>query len=144
MRPASIVLFGRFYLASIALAFAYGILSALGLATALRNADVAPGTMPLLSVVVAGVTVLIKLLLWYGAGRRRWMVARWLIVILFVIGAFTVLRSFAFYLRWGPLILIPLATGLLLQGIAIFWLFRPDSSAWFRREPMEALRDTFS
>ena len=77
----------------------------------------------------------ISLLLWFFTSRMRSNIAKWIIVIFFVIGVlslvFTILNGSS--PAGIPGILSILST--VLQAVAVFMLFKPDAVAWFKGQP---------
>lgn len=82
--------------------------------------------------------LLIQLLLWHFAARRRSAVAKWALVVFFAIG----LVGTAYSLLVGQL---PMTigsaialVGLALYGMAVAKLFTAESKAWFGERPVDA------
>jgi glucan phosphoethanolaminetransferase (alkaline phosphatase superfamily) len=131
MRPASIVNFERLYLGALALGVANTILSwdqALASIRAQPNSAVL-GPNFLLITAVAG--VLIQLLLWYFIARRASVVAKWIFVVLFVIGLVAFVAGLARTGFPGGVEGILGVLTMLMQVAAVWMLFRPDANAWF-------------
>jgi hypothetical protein len=130
-RPKSIVRFELAYLTSLAISAANTALTwsdAMSTVEAAKTEEMfGPWFMPLIT--VFGFTL--SLLLWYFTARVASNVARWVLVIFFLLG----LLSFAMTWLWG----IP-PTGLsgalaiaalVLNALAVGLLFRPDAARWF-------------
>ena len=121
-RPASIRYFEHLTVAS----FAVGLLHQLSSTTVGLV-----GTF-----VVAAITIGLALL----ASRRRKNWARWVLTIMFVLGAgFTVLDMRAVLAIGYPLVTVLV---FLLQAIALALLFTQEASDWFHRKP--SLAETFT
>lgn len=132
MRPASIVGFERFFLASLALGLINSVLSYRS-SMALVQADPAMVEMGFGSGFI--ITTLafgfgIPLLLWFLIARKASNVAKWIVVVLTAIGMLSIVMSFSTLAERGSVtVLISLVT-LALQLFAIYLLFRPDAKAW--------------
>ena len=130
MRPQSIVNFERLYLGALLL----GVIN-LALAwnqtvasiEAQANASAGPTLMAL--AIVFG--VVIPLLLWYFVARKASVVAKWILVGLFVLGLAGVAVSLSQGTYPKGLGGILSAVSTLMQAAAIYFLFRPDAKAWF-------------
>ena len=118
MRPKSIVLFERLYLAAIAIEV---VRFAIEWPLLLR----ASASDQWVRVAAIGVSLLLVLL----TSRRRRRMAGLVLAGLFVIGLPMVAELF----RPGvaPTIAVAVAAQLLLQAVALVLLFRPESRAWF-------------
>jgi hypothetical protein len=128
-RPASIVSFERLYLGSIALG-AVGTIMNWSTMTAQIAADPNSALLPSWFMpVVLVISFAISLALWYFTARRGAVVAKWILVVFFVIG---LLGIPAVISTPGP-ILIKFLTGVnfVLQALAVWMLFKPDSKQWF-------------
>jgi hypothetical protein len=135
MRPRSIVLFERLYLG----AWALGLLNTvLNWSETMRKLDAAGvEASPALLYGSTAVGLLIPLILWYFIARQGSTIAKWLLVVLFVIG----LASLALAAITGRLPSglpgIVAITASVMQAVAIWCLFRPDAWPWFGEEPTE-------
>lgn len=145
MRPQSIVLFDRLYLGWIALGVINFFLS-YDIATAMMRADssnLVLGVSPeSFYVVIAIVSVLVQLLLWYFIARMGSNVARWIWIILFALGMINVAAMFEIFeysVLLGTIGLIIVG----MQVFGIFLLFRPESNAWFKGEWDGDVTETF-
>lgn len=128
-RPQSIIWFERLYLAAVAL----GLISAAMNWRVMQEqiaANPASSILPswLMPAIVA-LGVGLNLLLWYFIARRRSVVAQWIVTILFVIGLFGLVSLF----NGGvPSAMLPFSIlNFVLNGAAVFMLFRPDTKRWF-------------
>ena len=128
MRPQSIVLFDRLFLASLVLALINAVLA---YSTLLEEVEADPalaqiGGGPIVIGVVLA-SLLIPLVLWYFISRRASNIAKWLLVALVAGGLFFGEFGFAEGMT------VPAILGLvvtLLQVVAIVLLFRADARAW--------------
>ena len=117
MRPESIRRFDLFYLAALALWVLGFVLNYDTLVAQVETQSAEAG-----------------LLLWFLVSRKRVGIAKWVIVLLFVIDLFD-LRALVSG-EMSVLRIIPLLV-LLLRAAAIFYLFQPDSKAWLTRDDAE-------
>lgn len=148
MRPRSIILFERLFLASIAISALAGIWSTLHI-DLLLPAGMPPELATVMPFIAGGGLVVsgaIKLLFWFFIARRGANVAKWIFVVLFVIGLFGSVRAI---LGIGP-VSLPIVmrliafVQLLLQSTCVWLLFRPDAARWLKGEPPSDLHDVFS
>lgn len=132
MRPQSIRKFDLFYLASIALG-AVGFFIGFDALVAQVDTELAATGQDFGSIVVWGsfiVGMAISLLLWFFVSRKGSSLAKWLLILLFILGLRGLVGIFA-----GPLGLldaINLAV-IVLGAAAIFYLFQPDARDWFEK-----------
>ena len=77
------------------------------------------------------VSLSISLLLWYLVSNKANVVAMWILVIFFLLGLLGIPGA----LRQLPSIasILGLAS-IVLQAAAVFFLFKPDSKAWFAKD----------
>ena len=135
LRPISIVQFERCYLGSLLLGFlTLAVTWNTQLAMLQRNpatAQMSGGMIygSLLTGLVVG--ALITLLLWYFAARRASAVAKWIIVVFFAIGVLSLLNSLSKGVVPPGLGGVLTVANIVLQGVAVYLLFRPDAKAWF-------------
>lgn len=126
MRPKSIILFERIEL----LAILCGIVGA-ALGWERTVALVAPfGFGGGFIAIVQGLGVALMLVLLYFIARRASVVAKWIFVVLVVLGAINIARSYGVLFAMGATGLLSLAQTLL-QLFAVWLLFRPDTAPWF-------------
>jgi hypothetical protein len=149
MRPESIRWFERVYwlhiaVAAIWLTWSYIQVSHTALSPGLEHLH---RTRALIQGITSIVSIGIELLLWFFIARRGSNVAKWIFVAFFVLALLgTALLAF----RYGQDMLSPVRLGvsilmMALRMAALWLLFRPDASAWFRgRHSPEELFDTFS
>lgn len=135
MRPASITKFDQLYLGAIALGIVSSVLNydntmaQLEADPAVAAAGMAgPGFM-------VGVTAFgfaLSLLLWFFISRRASNVAKWILLVLTVIGTLAMPLG----LLAVPLVQAIIAVVTTVMQIAAVWfLFRPDAKAWFEHGP---------
>lgn len=127
MRPQSIILFDRLFLASLALALVNAVLSYGTLVAQVEADPTLAGMGEPLVITVAVLSLLIPLVLWYFIARRASNIAKWLLVVLIAVGVFFGNYSFENGLN------LPAVLGLvvtLMQVVAIVILFRADARAW--------------
>jgi hypothetical protein len=131
VRPKSIVQFDYIYLAIIALGLVGSALSwdELLASVSVQRMVAQMGTAPLYGTIL--VVTLLQLLLWYFIARRGSVVAKWVFVVYagasLVFSAYSLAVNGAISAAVG---VVSVAT-LVLQAIAIWLLFRPDTPAWF-------------
>ncbi|WP_315760404.1 hypothetical protein [Sphingomonas sp. Y38-1Y] len=139
MRPPSIIWFERLFLAALLIGLVnstlvYGQLGAAG------------GAQPLGAGVLIfsiGIGLVINVALWYFVARRASNAARWILVVLFVLGLASLLFSVAMG-TFPPGAAGALgALGWVLQTASIVMLFRRDAAAWFRGSRVDDLDETF-
>lgn len=139
-RPQSIIWFERFYLGALALGLLNTMLNwsviqqQLGTSAA---SSILPGWfMP----AILGIAFAINLLLWYLVARRRSVVAKWFVTVLFIIGLFGLLGLVRGQV---PGRIVPFTIlNYLLNAAAVVMLFRPDTKRWFAGK--RDLGETFS
>jgi hypothetical protein len=136
VRPQSIILFERLYIASILLS----LIGALGMMQALPTIapNIPPGAAAFIPTVVIGSALFglaIGLLLLYFVARRGSDVARWIFVAFFLFALVgLVRRTFGHSPITLPLWLNTISlVQILLHAGCVWLLFRPDSKIWFKR-----------
>ena len=141
MRPKSIILFERFFLAMIVVNLINGFANFNGTLAQIQASPQAAamfGSGFLISTIA--IAALINLLLWYFVARRGSVIAKWIVVVFFGIVLLTFVASLG-ALQF-PLALITIAA-LICQAVAVYMLFRPDAVAWLRGDRPDA-PDTFA
>jgi hypothetical protein len=143
------LLFDRLYLTALLLGIVGGVLNWQATSAFLANnpAIEALGTGLVYGIVVGSVVVGlgINLLLWYFISRRASNAARWIWVVLLVVGLPGTVRT----VSGATGMVLPLAgrgiliINVLLQLAAAAMLFRPDARAWFASGGQLADRDAF-
>jgi hypothetical protein len=136
MKPASIRRFDLFYLGSTALSLVAYLLSyrptvaAVEAKTAAAGMQLGQGTV--ISTMAIGLGV--SLLLWFLVSRKGLAVAKWIIVVLFIGGllsAFGLLGSPGLLQGSWTMLKTISALILLLEAVAVYYLFQPDAKDWF-------------
>ena len=141
MRPNSILIFEKLYLATLILGLINSVLN-WGNASQILETD--PNVTQLgsgfLVLTIAG-GFLISLLLWYLTARKASSVAKWIITVFFGLGLLALPMSL------GSLPSLNLAISgiaLIMQGYAVYLVFRPDAKQWFSSKgKMTGLEKTF-
>ena len=137
--PVSIKRFSQLYLASIVIS-AINSLITFGHQRDLlaRNPQTAGlGDGFLVASVVFGAVVAV--LLWYFVVYRASTVAKWIIVLLTVLGLFWAPSSLRVAERMGPFALAVFVVVLVLQVVSVAFLFAPDARAWLGRRHADDL-----
>ena len=148
MRPKSIVLFERLFVFDILLGLASGAWAWMHWSDMIP-AGSPPQVVAMMPAIMAGSLIggiVINLLLLFFIARKGAEVAKWIFVVLFAIGLWSVARGFM-----SPTVRMPVLTHvlvvvqMLIQAFCVWLVFRPDTVAWFKgeRAPRD-LTDTFS
>lgn len=132
MRPQSIIRFEQFYLGAIVLGL---VNSFLNWDTSLAQMQADPAAAQMFGsgflMAVTAIGVAIQLLLWFFIARKASVVAKWILVVFFLLGLLGVALSLA-SVSGLPMILSLLV--ITLQGLAVYMLFRPDAVAWLNNK----------
>ena len=136
MKPQSIKLFDYFYLGSVflgGLGFLTGYPSAEAQLAA-QSAETGIAVPP--SVLIGGYVLglLISLVLWYLVSLRRWIIAKWVIVLFFL---FSLIGVGDFLGGSMPLFRIYGLLSLIASAVAVGLLFRGDAIRWLESDPDE-------
>jgi len=130
MRPKSIIMFERLFLASLALGALSVVLNYQALTDLAANdpsmRQVGLGSGFLIGILA--VSYAIYLLLWYLIARRASSAAKWILVVFTVIGVLSDLPGLAG--GWNSTLALSLVV-YALEILAVVYLFRPDAKAWF-------------
>ena len=136
MRPQSIIRFEQAYLASIVV---WGINTALGWGTQMATVEASfaamPEMIPLGRAMLIGFTLFalfVSLLLWFFTARKASEVTKWIIVAFFGLSVVGLPFSLAGFEKTGILPAVLNVVTFALTAVAVWMLFRPDASAWFR------------
>ena len=132
MRPNSIRQFDRYFLASIALGLFNSVLSASD-SLAMLNSDpaTAQAGFSLAFVITTSVFVLgMPLLLWFFISRMASNVAKWILVVMTVLGLLMLPLMLPRMMEYKTATLVITGVLTLLQLFAITFLFRADAKAW--------------
>jgi hypothetical protein len=131
VQPASIKHFDRFFFGSMALSL-LNLAMTIEDSFALIEQDAAIlGFGSGFSFAVTLFSMAIPLLLWFLISRRASNVAKWILVVLTVIGLLLVILTFPSQVEQGILSLILVMAMNVLQIVAITFLFRRDARVWF-------------
>lgn len=135
MRPQSITRFDQLFLGSMALGLVNVALSYNSVMAQLK-ADPAVADLGMASpgfvIAASAFGFGISLLLWYFISRRASTAAKWVLVVLTVIGLLSLPMSLA-DVPLSQAIVTGVVT--LVQVAALWFLFRPDAKAWFEHGP---------
>ncbi|GAB5348668.1 hypothetical protein [Alteriqipengyuania sp. 357] len=134
MKPQSIKLFDYFYLGAMFLGL-LGFVSGYPIAKAQLAAQSAQSGFavpPSVLVAFYVLGLLIGLVLWFLVSKRRWVIAKWAIVLFFLIALIDVGNYLA-----GPMRLHEIYGLLALIGraVAVGMLFRGDAIRWLNQKP---------
>ena len=129
MRPPSIVNFMRVVLLSLAIGILATWLSWDKVQEAVAATGSGMGTGTILG--IQGVTIALYLLLIWFIYAHGSPVAKWIYVVLCVLGLIFGAIGFRQTMAYGTLPAILAAIQYLLSIISLYLLFRPDSKAWF-------------
>jgi hypothetical protein len=142
MRPRSIELFEKVYIAAIAIGLVNLVVSWNQIGGMLESPEAqAAGMGPGFLVGISVVSLIISLLLWYFIARRASNVAKWIYVVLTAIGLFGVLSSLANPLAPKGLAMILSLAATALQVFAAWLLFKPDAKAWLESKGADGPAD---
>ncbi|WP_126173252.1 hypothetical protein [Altericroceibacterium xinjiangense] len=133
MRPHSIVMFERLFLAAMALNVLGFVFSYQAVADELARQ---PGLSELgltggFAIGVFSLSLAVYLLLWFLIARKGSAIAKWILIALVAIGLTTLPSALSAPFTWGTVF------GLLVTALevaALVFLFREDAKAWLRRE----------
>ena len=131
-RPASIVRFEQFYIAS----YVVGLVNLALTWSTLRVEDAASEAKfgPYYVIVLTILGLAIPVLLWYFIARRGSVVAKWILTVFTAIAVLFMLFSILMLVRGTSVSPLPQMLGViatLLQATAVYFLFRPDTAGWF-------------
>lgn len=143
MRPQSITRFDQLFLGSLGLGVVNFVLN-YDNAIAQLEADPATAGLaasgPSFMVGVLVGSMGISLLLWWLAARRASNVARWILAVFTVLG----LLGLPFTISQLPVLQLVVTLAITAMQVAALWfLFRPDATAWFRHGPRGMDPDVF-
>ena len=131
-RPASIVRFEQLYLAAFALGVINTVISwsATQVQRAASIAMFGPAFLP----IAIAIGFAITLLLWYVIARRGSAIAKWIATVFAAFAAIGLVIGLVRLLGGGGQFSVSVLLGYissLLQIVAVTFLFRPDTRAWF-------------
>lgn len=129
MRPQSIRRFDLFYLAALALSALAFVLGYDDIVASVEAESAAAGLTMGANVAIGSFAfgMVLYLLLWFLVSRRRVSIARWIIVLLFLVNLTGLRAIFTAGITAQTAISL---LSLLLSAIAIYYLFRPETKAW--------------
>jgi hypothetical protein len=133
MRPQSIIMFERLFLASLAI----GVLNfILGYDAAVATLQNDPSTQQLglgggFAIAVFAVGTGIYLLLWFLIARKAINIAKWILVVLITLSVISLMTSLTGSFRLNVTTGLALAT-YILEVVAVIYLFREDAVAWLK------------
>ena len=137
MRPTSIVLFERLFLLSLAIALVNGFLQYDALVAQVGNdpalAQLGGGSGASLGVMA--ISLLIPLLLWYFIARRASNIAKWILVVMTLLGLLFVNLDAG---QLGSLAGMASLAETILQLVDIVLLFRAAARAWLSDDADDA------
>ena len=145
MRPQSIVRFEQAYLASVLIGLINLFVSWNTKFATMENDPRFGGNPQMVEtgqsmmIGMAGLGVILSLLLWYFAARRGSEVAKWILVVLLIIGVIGLLSAITQIAVVGPLSAGLTVLAFALNAYAVWQLFRPDATAWMRGTPTEPI-----
>ena len=142
-KPDSIIFFDRLFLGGLVLGvlnfmFAWSDTSA-KLTSSPEFAATGFGTGFLIASFAIG--MIINLIIWYFISAKASKIAKWILVVFFALGLLSMLSNLQNPLGPQGLSLAVALVITVIQGAAVYMLFRPDSIAWFNRAPVDP--DTF-
>jgi hypothetical protein len=136
MRPESIRRFDMFYLGSVALMVLGFVISfdaavaSIQAQTAAKGVQVGAG----FTIGIFAAVLLIDLLLWFLISRKRMALAKWLLVLLVIVDLYGVPALFSGALTPPKMISL---LRIVLDAVAVAFLFAADAKAWLTRGPTE-------
>ena len=139
-RPLSIVWFERCYLGSLVVllvqkALSWNAMIAASNAKLEDNPAAAQFGPSFVSGILVGTIVLmivISLLLWYFTAKKASVVTKWIITVLFALNVLSVVMgAVRGTMEAGSIGAVLGIVALVLNGIAVWQLFKPDARAWF-------------
>ncbi len=135
MRPKSIQLFERLYLASIVLTL---IATALGWDALVRGATIpgAEGGAAAVAGIAIGVVVLAQLIVWFFVAKRGSSVAKWAAVLFFLLNLWGIGATVQLAMN-GSLPSVLTIAARVVELAAIVMLFRADAKPWFAYDDEE-------
>ncbi len=135
MRPESIIMFERLYLGALVVGLVNAVINWSSTQAYMANdpavAASGLGSGFLISTMLIGFAI--PLLLWYFIAKRGSNIAKWVLVVLFVLGLISMLFSFGAMLAMnGTIGLVGALLTTVLQAAAVYMLFKPDAVAWLK------------
>jgi len=133
MPPETIRKFSLFYLGAFAVSLIGNLLNFGRMSAQVEQQTAGAGFAlgsGLVSVSLA-IGALLTLLLWYLVVRKGLAIAKWIVALFFLISLFGALGIFAGGISSAEAIAL---VAIVLEAIAVWFLFRPESNAWFARD----------
>jgi len=136
-KPDSIILFDRLFLGAL-------ILGILNFIFGWKDVSAKVAAMPEFSATGFGtgfiiatfaIGMIINLVIWYFISARASKVAKWILTAFFAIGLLSIVNNLNHPLGPQGVQLAVTLVITVVQGLAVYMLFRPDSAAWFSRKP---------
>lgn len=135
MRPKSIQRFDMFYLGALALGL---VNTALSWNATMERLNAEAATAAIATPMMVGSVAIgfgISLLLWFFTSRMRSTIAKWIVVVFFVLGVLSLLFSLLNGQFPGGIGAAVSVIAIILQAVSVYMLFQPDAVAWFKGEP---------
>lgn len=127
MRPTSIVRFEWLSLLALVIGLVMAVLSWSQSLAVARSAGLGKGSVLL----VQAFSVAVPLLLILLVSRRASVIAKWILIVMFLGGLAMIFASPKITLASGPHFLVQIAQ-IMMQAVAIVLLFTEESRRWFR------------
>ena len=137
MRPQSIIRFEQFYLGGTAITIVVQVLNMLRLFGPIRTEELAFATLLIILAIGYG----LAFLFWYLIARRASNIAKWVLVILTVLGLFGNVPLMIAQPQTEFAYTAVMALILVLQLIAMVYLFRRDAVEWLRSRGQHGVVD---
>lgn len=128
MRPQSIIRFEQLYLGSTLITLVVQVLNFLALFGPVRTEEA--GLITLL--IVLALTYGLAFLFWYLIARRASNIAKWILVVISVLGAISTVPLLLAEAQADPAYALVMALVFVLQLVGIAYLFRRDAAEWLR------------
>ena len=128
MRPTSILYFERLSILSILVGMVFTGLEWESQIAGARASGMPPAAVP----ITLAFSLAVLLLLIFLISRKASVIAKWILVILFALGLVVSVPQVLEALDRGLVGLLQL-TQLVVQGMAIYFLFTPEANDWFRK-----------
>lgn len=132
MRPKSIQRFDIFYLGALALGL---VNTAFGWTDTMARMQADASTAAIATPIMLGSVIIgfgISLLLWFFVSRMRSTIAKWILVVFFVLGVLSLLFTLMNGQFPGGIVGVLSVVSTVLQAAAVFMLFQPDAVAWLK------------
>ena len=131
MRPKSIELFEKIYLATVTFSFVIAVFNWVNVSATLETPELkALGAGSNLLIGIMALSLIFSLLIWYFIARRASNITKWIYVVVTGIGLFGVIGSLANPLTPKGILLIGNIVVIALQLYAAWLLFKPDAAEW--------------